>query len=701
MFMVKNDKAAAIVNQMTINQKISQMIHTAKGIPKLGIEAYNWWNEALHGVGRAGDATVFPQAIALASMFNHAFLHEIASIISDEVRAKYNLARTQKKVLTNLNPFYVHQLQYKGLTCWSPNINIFRDPRWGRGHETYGEDPFLTSTLGVAFIKGLQGNHPKYLKTIATPKHYAVHSGPEEGRHSFNVAPTKKDLYETYLPAFKGAIRDGNAQSVMSAYNAIDGIPVSMNKYFLQTILRDEFGFEGYVVSDCGAVRDIYKHHKKVETPALAAAKAVEAGCDLNCGSVYKYLKKAYKKGLISEESINQSVIRLMNARLKLGIIGDPIDNPYDEISPDIICCEKHQATALDASRKSLVLLKNNGILPLENNVKLLVVGPNADSLEVLLGNYNGTPKSYTTVLEGIKQLSTQTVLYEKGSNYTKAKEFQINKAVEAAKKVDVIINCIGLTPRIEGEEGDRFNSHLPAGDKLDLQLPKGQKQLCKALKETNKKMMSIIISGSPLDLQDIDASSDAVIQAFYPGQDGGKAIAELIYGHFSPSGRLPITFVRDESSLPHFHNYNMTNRTYKFLSEPPMYPFGYGLSYTKFAYSNVSIMKQDTSVSINVDITNVGEMDGAETFQTYISAENNVDFPNFKLVYFDCIFLVKSHSKTVMFTLDYEEFSSYKSTGEKELKQGQYYIHIGGSQPDQRSVELCEKAPLKYEITI
>jgi len=693
-------EAIDIVNSLSIDEKISQMTHKSKRLSRFGIDAYNWWNESLHGVARAGKATVFPQAIGLAAIFDEDVMFRIASAISDEVRAKYNETKLRYNSNQKRHPLYVQKIWYRGLTCWSPNINIFRDPRWGRGHETYGEDPYLTSRMGVAFVKGMQGDHETYLKTIATPKHFVVHSGPEQGRHSFDSITSKKDLYETYLPAFKQVVQEAKAFSIMSAYNAVNGIPVSMNKELLQDILRNEFGFEGYVVSDCGAISDIYRHHKKAPSKAHAAAYSVQAGTDLNCGNTYKHLKKAYKKGLISGADIDCSVTRLIEARFKLGMIGDVSDNPYDDISPDILCSKSHQELSLDASRKSLVLLKNDGILPLSRDVKILVIGPNADSIEILLGNYNGTPESTTTILEGIRKLSYQDVLYELGSELTRQNKKRVQKVIELSKEVDVVVNCIGLSPRIEGEEGDRFNSHIPAGDKLDLLLPKAQLELIHELDTIDTPIVTILVSGSALDLHKLSAQSHAIIQAFYPGQDGGLAVAELLYGIYSPSGRLPVTFVDRVEDLPHFHDYSMNNRTYKYSNKVPQYPFGYGLSYTYFTYTQLTMKEEINHYTISVSIQNSGNYDGIEVVQAYVSSDIK-EYPNFKLVFFQHVELLKLEVKEISFNISKSQFAMYNEDGLEELRKGNYYLHIGGHQPDTKSEELTKQKTMMIKIVI
>ncbi|MGI5893592.1 MAG: glycoside hydrolase family 3 C-terminal domain-containing protein [Candidatus Merdivicinus sp.] len=587
-------RAKELVSKMTLEEKMGQMRYDAPAIPRLGIPAYNWWNEALHGVARSGTATVFPQAIGMAASFNDNLLHEVATAISDEVRAKYNEYRT-----------FDDTLIYQGLTCWSPNINIFRDPRWGRGHETYGEDPYLTGRMGAAFVNGLQGDDPVYRKTDATLKHYAVHSGPENLRHSFDAVVDQKDLYETYLAAFRYCIEKSHPACVMGAYNRVNGEPACASKTLLEDILRGEFGFDGYVVSDCGAIRDIDLHHKVTNGPEESAALAVKNGCDLNCGAAYTYLQVAYEKGLLDEETITKSVERLMEARLRLGMFDK--DCPYDRITMDVVESPAHIALNREMARQSIVLLKNNGILPLKGNETIAVIGPNADSKDVLLGNYNGTPSRYSTILRGIQDAASGKVNYAYGAHLFKEEvpgdwsEHPLREAILAAKRSDVVILCLGLDPALEGEEGDAYNG-FAGGDKIDLELPKSQKVLYHEIVKTGKPIIFVNVSGSCISLTEQDHDCDAVIQCFYPGAEGGNALADILFGKASPSGRLPVTFYRSVDDLPDFTDYSMENRTYRFFKGSPLYPFGHGLSYTNF--------EEKWLDDNTVEVTNTGSMD-------------------------------------------------------------------------------------------
>ncbi len=588
--------AHELVAKMTYAEKMSQMRYDAPAIERLGIPAYNWWNEALHGVARSGAATVFPQAIGMAASFDVDLMFEVASAISDEARAKYNEYKT-----------FGDTEIYQGLTFWSPNINIFRDPRWGRGHETYGEDPYLTGTMGTAFIKGLQGDG-KYRKVDATVKHYAVHSGPEALRHHFNAVCSENDLYETYLWAFKYCIDHAKPSALMGAYNRTNGEPCCASKTLLQDILRGEFNFDGYVVSDCGAICDINRNHKVTENEAESAALAVKNGCDLNCGSAYQWLKTAAALDLIDEETITKSVERLFEARFRLGMFAD--DCEYDNIPYDVVECEKHTRLNRKMAQESIVLLKNDGLLPLSPEKKIAVIGPNADETTVLLGNYNGRPSRYTTLLRGIQDAAPGKVRYARGSHLYDPDvgdwmEHMTREAVLAARWADVVILCMGLTPFMEGEEGDTYNGDF-SGDKKDLELPPSQKRLFEAVMAEKKPTVFVNVSGSCLNLCAADEKCGAVVQCFYPGAEGGSALADVLFGKVSPSGRLPVTFYRSDKDLPPFEDYSMENRTYKFFKGDPLYPFGHGLTYSEIS--------EDWLDENTVRLTNKGSVDTGYT---------------------------------------------------------------------------------------
>lgn len=619
-------RAKSLVSNMTLDEKIAQMQYKTPSIERLGIPAYNWWNECLHGVARAGKATVFPQSIAMAATFNKELVGKVAEAISDEARAKYN---EYKK--------FGDTLIYQGLTFWSPNINIFRDPRWGRGHETYGEDPFLTSQMGIEFVKGLQGTS-KYRKVDATIKHYAVHSGPENDRHGFNVEIDDKELYDTYLFAFKECIEKSKPAAIMTAYNAVNGKPCSASKRLIQEILYDEFGFDGYIVSDCGAICDIHEHFHITENKAQSAALAVNSGCNLNCGTAYPALKSALAANLVSEEKITESVERLFTARFKLGMFDEC---EYDDISYDVVECEEHKKINLEIAKESIVLLKNNGILPIKEPKRIALIGPNADDKSVLLGNYNGTPTEYITILKGLIDTAHETgsvIDYARGCNTIKPavgywEEQPVREAVLCAQRSDIVILCMGINPLIEGEEADEFSPSI-SGDKKDLKLPRVQKELYDEIIKINKPIIFLNVSGSCLDLKKQDSECDAVIQCFYPGAMGGEAIAQILFGKDSPSGRLPVTFYESIDDLPNFEDYSMENRTYKYYKGIPVYPFGHGLNYTT--------INEDWLSENKVCVTNSGLYDTKYSILKY-----NNKYPH-ELIEFKKIF-IKSGERIII----------------------------------------------------
>ncbi|MBM7582919.1 beta-glucosidase [Caldicoprobacter guelmensis] len=695
-----------LISRLTLEEKVSQMIYASSAIPRLGIPEYNWWNECLHGVARAGIATVFPQAIGMAASFNDKLLYRVACAISDEARAKHHeFVRQGDRGI------------YKGLTFWSPNINIFRDPRWGRGQETYGEDPYLTGRMGVAFVKGLQGDHPKYLKAIATPKHYAVHSGPEPLRHSFDARVSHKDLRETYLPAFKECVKEGKAESIMGAYNRTNGEPCCASQTLLQKILREEWGFDGYVVSDCGAIHDIHAHHKVTNTPEESAALAVNAGCDLCCGKEFESLVNAVKQGLISEEIIDKAVKRLFKARFKLGMFDPPERVPYAKIPYEVNDCEEHRRLALEMARESMVLLKNEGgLLPLRKDLKAIaVIGPNADNKKVLLGNYNGMPSKYVTALEGIRaKVSPQTkVYYAEGCDLTAAESDYwgeeatrgFAEALAAAQRADVVIMCLGLSPELEGEEGDAARS-TAGGDKTSLDLPGIQEELLKAVCATGKPVVLVLFSGSPVSINWAQDNVPAILQAWYPGEEGGTAIADVLFGDYNPGGRLPVTFVKSVEQLPPFTDYSMKGRTYRYMEDEPLYPFGYGLSYTTFEYSNLKlsaeVVEAGQSITISVDVKNTGNMAGDEVVQLYLKdLEASVDVPIHELKGFSRIKLQPGESTTVTFTLTPRQMALIDDDGRCILEPGRFRVMVGGRQPDKRSEALAKTPILVGEFEV
>ena len=809
-----------LVERLTIQEKIDQLLYQAPAIDRLGIPKYNWWNECLHGVARAGYATVFPQSITIAASWDKSLIHDVASVISDEARAKHHefVRRGERGI-------------YQGLTFWSPNINIFRDPRWGRGHETYGEDPYLTGEMGKEFVLGLQGGDSDYLKVVATAKHFAVHSGPEPLRHTFDVNVSERDLRETYLPAFRSLVVDGGVYSVMGAYNRFRGEACCASTDLFH-ILRDEWGFNGYVVSDCGAIRDIWKNHKIVPDAASAAALSVERGCDLNCGTAYEALTEAVKKGLISEDQIDVAVKRLFTARFKLGMF-DPADRvEYAQIPFDVNNSSAHSNLSRQAARESIVLLKNEDkVLPISKQLKTIaVIGPNADDVQSLWGNYSGIPSDPVTVLNGIKnKIEPQTkVLYAQGSDLAigvpemevipsiyletpdkrqglmaeyfgnknlegdplftqiddninfvwdidtpdprlKTSDFSIRwtgfivapqtgtyyisdwgkpymtiqvgkdqaggkhehhgnirpfkiemeagkhypiqveyknyygdatakilwavpqnnlleQAVETAKESDIVILALGLNERLEGEEMPVKLDGFSGGDRTSLKLPKTQIELMKAIVATGKPVVLVLINGSALAINWAEENIPAIITAGYPGQQGGNAVADVLFGDYNPAGRLPVTYYKSVDQLPPFEDYNMEGRTYRYFHQTPLFPFGYGLSYTTFKYGNLQLtekVKMNEPVNVSVDVTNTGERDGDEVVELYLTDEKaSTPRPIRQLEGFQRIHLKKGETKTVSFKLIPRQLSMINQKDLRVVEPGWFTIFVGGKQP-------------------
>ncbi|NCC08597.1 MAG: glycoside hydrolase family 3 protein [Clostridia bacterium] len=689
------ERALDLLSRMTLDEKVSQIKFDSDAIDRLGIPAYNWWNEALHGVARAGAATVFPQPIALAAAFDDALLHKIGTAVSTEGRAKYNEQR-------RLNDAGL----YKGITYWSPNINLFRDPRWGRGHETYGEDPYLTGRMGTGYIKGLQGNS-KRLRAAACIKHFAAHSGPEKGRHSFNSVVSKKDLAESYYPAFKKCIQQARVEGVMGGYNCLNGELCCGSDSLINGLIRKEWGFEGYYVSDCGAIKDFHKNHRITSNITESAALAIKSGCDLNCGSVYLNAFKAYEEGLIDESDIDKCVLHLIRTLLRLGMFDKNCEHdsiPYEENDTP-----QNHSLALKAALEAMVLLKNDGALPLDKKSlkTVAVIGPNADSVPVLLGNYNGTPTEKYTLLDGVRSmLDEETRLYySEGAHLWRENvealaeaDDRLSEAVAMAVRSDAVILCLGLDPTLEGEEGDANNSYAGA-DKTDLALPLHQQRLIEAVCETGKKVILVVAAGSALDLRYAEKHCEAILQMWYPGQMGGLAAAKLIFGEVSPSGRLPVTFYESDAQLPPFEDYSMCGRTYKCIDGTPLYPFGYGLSYTSFEYSSMAFQKTQNGGSVWVSVKNTGEMDADEVIQVYVSLKSEVcTAPHFSLVQFERVSLKKGEIKRVELKLSNDAFCVFDDEG-NQIDCDRAAIYVGGSQPDERSAELTGINPLCIQI--
>ncbi len=680
-----------LVSRMTIGEKISQMGSEAPAIERLGIPKYNWWNEALHGVARAGIATVFPQGIGLASTWNPDLIQRMADCISDEARAKHHEA-----VRNGIRDLYT------GLTFFCPNINIFRDPRWGRGQETYGEDPYLTSRLAVNFIQGLQGKDPHYLKTVATPKHFAVHSGPENQRHSFNASVSQRDLRMTYLPAFEACIVEGQAGSIMGAYNRVNGEACCASPTLLQKILREEWGFGGYVVSDCGAIDDIYRNHHLVKSPAEAAALAVKNGCDLECGCTYGLacdygdLNKAVKQGLLTEEDLDRAVSRLFSARFRLGMF-DPAEKVgYAQIPHSVVDSTEHRELALEVARQSLVLLKNQAnLLPLDTKKikSIAVLGPNANETLVLTGNYMGTPSQPVSVLAGIQTLISpgSAVNYARGCEITGGSRDGFGEAIQAAQKSQVAVVVGGLSQELEGEEGQQEGNPqgiTSLGDRTTLDLPPIQEEFIQAIHGTGTPTVLVLINGSALSINWAEAHLPAILEAWYPGQAGGTAIAETLFGLTNPGGRLPVTFYKSMADLPAFDDYGMENRTYRYFNGQPLYAFGSGLSYTSFTYRNLRIdpkrVKAGEPVIIQVEVENSGQRAGDEVVQLYLKdVEVSLPVPRFQLQGFRRITLAPREKKAVSFNLTARQMSFADENGQWVLEPGEFAVWVGGSQPD------------------
>jgi beta-glucosidase len=814
-----------LVSRMTLEEKVAQMMNKAPAVERLGVPAYDWWNEALHGVAYAGHATVFPQAIGLGASWDEGLVREVANAISDEARAKYNDAVRRD-----------FRKRFYGLTFWSPNINIFRDPRWGRGQETYGEDPYLTSRLGVAFVRGMQGDDPKYLKTIATPKHYAVHSGPESQRHTFDARPPERDLEDTYLPAFRAAVVEGGAGSVMCAYNRLNGEPLCASPRMLKEVLRDRWGFGGYVVSDCDAVADIYKKHNFRKTEEEGVATAVKSGTDLTCGYEYRALPAAVKQGLITEAEIDTAVKRLFEARFRLGLFDPPESNPYARIPFEVNDSAVNRELAARAARESIVLLKNErGALPLRKDLKsIAVIGPNADSLEVLLGNYHGIPSRWVTPLEGIRRkVSPQTrVTYALGTTLTgeailpvpasalfqdagktrpglRAEYFdnkdlqgapaatrtdeQLNfdwftnapvpevntdnfsarwtgyfvppasgtyelgaraddgvrvflddqplvehwqegrlttvtktvgleagrayklrveyyerwasataklvwgppglketlreEALKAARGADAVVMTLGLSPSLEGEEMDVKVKGFSGGDRTSLDLPDAQDELLKAVAATGKPVVLVLTNGGALAVNWAQANLPAVVEAWYPGEEGGTALADVLFGDYNPAGRLPVTFYKSAEQLPPFEDYRMEGKTYRYFKGEPLYPFGYGLSYTTFKYDGLRLGSKrhaaGQNVELSVEVRNAGALAGDEVVQLYVTdAEGSAPAPVRALKGVRRVHLGPGERRRVSFTLTPRDLSLVDERGRRLLEPGEFRVSIGGKQP-------------------
>jgi len=688
-----NTRVHDLVRRMSLAEKVQQMRNAAPAIPRLGVPAYNYWNECLHGVARAGVATVFPQAIGMAATWDAPLLQEVADTIATEARAKHN---------DYVSKHNGDSAQYYGLTFWTPNINIFRDPRWGRGQETYGEDPFLTAQFGVVFIRGLQGDNPKYVKAMACAKHFAVHSGPEPERHRFDAEPPERDFYETYLPQFEAAVREGHVGAVMGAYNSVYGKPACANPLLLTDILRKQWGFDGHVVSDCGAIYDIYGNHKFTGTPEEASARAVKAGDDLCCGTDYNSLVRAVKEGLISEKEIDTALGRVLEARFRLGLFDPPAMEPYARIPITQNNSPEHAALALLVARKSIVLLKNNGLLPLDRAKikRIAVIGANANSVSMLLGNYNGTPSKPATILDGIKSVAGTNiqVIFEPGCPLALPKDStdkpgvgMLANAVAVARSVDVVIYVGGINAQLEGEEMRVDYDGFSGGDRTRIELPSVQTDLLKALQATGKPVVFVNCSGSASAMPWAAENLPAILQAWYPGGQGGRAVADVLFGDANPAGRLPVTFYRSTDDLPPFEDYSMSNRTYRYFNGQPLFAFGHGFSYTRFDYRNAALATTNatanSTLKLTFQITNPGSRDGDEVAQVYFRHIKSA-LPQAKLALcaFARVHIPKGKTAQVAMEIPVERFR-YWDTLRKQytVEPGRYELMLGAASDDIR----------------
>ena len=701
---IARKRAEELVSRMTIEEAASQLRFDAPAIERLGIPEYNWWNEGLHGVARAGTATMFPQAIGMAAAFDKDLMKEVGEVIAEEGRAKYN--EQSKRGDRDI---------YKGLTFWSPNVNIFRDPRWGRGHETYGEDPFLTGTLAVPFIKGLQGDG-EYMKAAACAKHFAVHSGPEGERHFFDAKASKKDLEETYLPAFEACVKEGNVEAVMGAYNRTNGEPCCANDPLMNGVLRGKWGFEGHYVSDCWAIRDFHENHKVTNSEEESVKLALEMGCDVNCGCTYQKVMSAYEKGMVDEETITRSCVRLFTTRFLLGLFDK---TEYDNIPYTVVECEDHLKVAHKAAAESVVLLKNDGILPLDKkSYKTIgVVGPNADSRTALMGNYYGTASQYITVLEGIREkISPDTrILYSEGCHLWKDNMQNLSdvnmqdrqaEVQTVADYSDLLVVVVGLDERLEGEEGDEGNQ-FASGDKLSLELPKPQRELLDTALACNKPTIVINMSGSALNLSVAEDKANAVIQAWYPGAGGGRDVADILFGEVSPSGKLPVTFYKDTDDLPDFKDYSMKNRTYRYFEGTPLYPFGYGLTYGNCQAKELSVDLKTADgeadgATVTVTVVNDGRIATDDVLQIYVQDTGyELAIPNPSLYGFERVHLEAGQEKKVVVELPKKAFTSVDNEGERKVFSKSFKVFAGFGQPDKRTEELTGVKAVSQDVSL
>lgn len=685
------ERAEDIVGRMTLEEKVSLMLYNSPEIPRLGIRTYNWWNEALHGVARNGNATVFPMPVGMAASFDDQLVYEVFDAASDEGRVKWNIARAAGD----------EDMWYKGLSYWTPNINIFRDPRWGRGMETYGEDPFLTGRMGMEVVRGLQGERGDgTMKAMACAKHYAVHSGPEWSRHSFDAVVSERDLWETYLPAFRNLVVKADVDQVMFAYNRLFGEPAGASKRFMRDILEDEWGFDGVVVSDCWAVTDFHDGHDWVKTRTEAAAAAIKAGMDLECGQSLRSLPEAVEKGLVTEAEIDEAVIKLMEIRYRLGEMDG--ESPWDDIPSDVLCSSGHAALALEVAREGMVLLENDGILPLKRGQKVALMGPNAADSTMMWGNYNGFPLKTVTLLEAIRardpdvryvpdvpyvaglsrENSFDEAVSSKATYDPSAADVDVMPFVEAAGDCDIVVFAGGIAPCLEGEEMPVSAPGFKGGDRTSIELPDVQRRLVKALRDAGKKIIFINFSGSAVALAPESDNCNALLQAWYPGQEGGTAVADVLYGDFNPSGKLPLTFYASDSQLVDYEDYDMEGRTYRYFRDEPLYPFGHGLSYTSFSFGKGRILrKMDGTLEFVVPVENTGSCAGGNVAQLYVSRPDDAEGPVKTLRGYTRIWLEPGQSTLARIPICEETFLWWNpASGRMEPLPGEYLLHYGDS---------------------
>lgn len=687
------ERARDLVSRLTLEEKVGLMSHTAKGIPRLNIPAYNYWSEALHGIARNGRATIFPQTIGMAATWDRDLIFRAASAIGDEGRAKYHAALRRNG----------YTQQYQGLHLWSPNVNIFRDPRWGRGQETWGEDPVLTGEMATGFVKGLQGDDPRYLKTAACAKHFAVHSGPEKDRHHFNAIVTRRELYDTYLPAFKKLVIDANVEAVMGAYNRTLGEPCCASKLLIEDILREEWKFQGHYVSDCFALSDFHLNHKVTKDAAESAALAIKRGCDLGCDHVFDEIPEAIARGLINEADVDRALERSLLSRFKLGMFDPEEKVPYTSISMDVVANEEHRQLAYQTALESAVLLKNkDNILPIKPSTKkIFVTGPTATSIEVILGNYYGLNDKMVTLLEGIAGHIPEGMgmEYTSGAMLKHPREIKETWALGMAQSADLAIICCGLSSFLEGEEGESLLSPQD-GDRANIGLPDSQVDYIKEMAMNGIRIVLVITGGSPIALGEIEDMVDAILFIWYPGMEGGRAVADILFGDVAPSGKLPLTFPRSLDQLPPFDDYSMAGRTYRYMTKEPLFPFGFGLSYSRFAYSNLELGKAEIAAGEPLEfrllVKNDGPVTASEVVQFYLSdIQASTIVPIHHLVGFERVSLEAGESREVKFTLTTEMMSFFDDDGKLKLEPGEFRLEVGGCSPGKRGQDLGAPKPV------